>query len=172
MQPDKKRAELSLRDREVAQMLQRPQKSSQRLHNLRFQETFRGLSKSISYALRSRWRSSPLCVTTPPPTALEASSGMSVAYPVNFLGFILSTLHRTVTCSLPHLPVVNKFLRFWPSQTDWNWLKLIKIDWNWLKMTENRSKWIGSRRGSGGNHWNRRKIGFAGFAWKVGRKNT
>ena len=53
-------------------------------------------------------------------------------------------------CCFPHLPVVNKFLRFWLSQTDWNWVKLIRIDWNWLKMIKNRSKWIESRRKSGG----------------------
>ena len=36
----------------------------------------------------------------------------------------------------PHLPVVYKFLRFWPSQTDWNWLKLTETDWKWLRRTE------------------------------------
>ena len=47
---------------------------------------------------------------------------------------------RLVRCCFPHLPVVNKFLRFWPSQTDWNWLKLIRIDWSWLKLIENDRK--------------------------------
>ena len=46
------------------------------------------------------------------------------------------------TCCFPHLPVVNKFLCFLPNQTDWHWLKLIKVDGNWLKMTEHRSKCI------------------------------
>ena len=57
-------------------------------------------------------------------------------------------------------PTFNKFLRFWPSQTDWNWLKLIDIDWNWLKMTENWSKWIESRRESGWKPLKSPKIGF------------
>ena len=49
---------------------------------------------------------------------------------------------QMVTCYFPHLPVVNKFLRFWPSQTDWNWLKLIKTDWSWLKLIEKDRKSI------------------------------
>ena len=47
-----------------------------------------------------------------------------------------------VTCCFPHLPVVNKLLRFSPSQADWNWLKLIKTDWSWLKLIENDRKSI------------------------------
>ena len=42
----------------------------------------------------------------------------------------------------PHLPVVNKLLRFWPSQADWNWLKLKETDWTWLKLIENDRKSI------------------------------
>ena len=45
--------------------------------------------------------------------------------------------------------VVSKFLHLWPSQTDWNWLKLTKIDWKWLKMTENQSKRMEGRGESG-----------------------
>ena len=47
-----------------------------------------------------------------------------------------------VTCCFPHLPIVNEFLRFWPSQTAWNWFKLIKNGWNWLKLIENDRKSI------------------------------
>ena len=55
------------------------------------------------------------------------------------------------TCCCPHLPVVNKFLCFWPSQTEWKWLtKLIKTDWSWMSITENRSKSIESRQGPPG----------------------
>ena len=57
------------------------------------------------------------------------------------------------TCCFLHLPVVNKFLLFWLSQTHWNWLKLTETAWNWLKLIEkdqNRSQWMESRRESGG----------------------
>ena len=64
-----------------------------------------------------------------------------------FGGFSSGLNNPVITCCFPHLLVVNKFLRFWPSQTDWNWSKLTEIDWNWLKLIEcvcvwNRSKWI------------------------------
>ena len=38
---------------------------------------------------------------------------------------------RFATCCFPHLQFVNKFPRFWPSQTDWNRLKLIEANWKW-----------------------------------------
>ena len=73
----------------------------------------------------------------------------------------------TVRCCFPHLPVVNKFLRFWASQTDWNWLKLIKIDWSWLKLIKHDRKSIDNRQESGGKPLKSPKIGFGHFAWKV-----
>ena len=62
---------------------------------------------------------------------------------------ILQSYNTTFTCCFLDLLVFNEFLRFWPSQTDWNWLKLTETDWWWLKMTENRSKWTDSRQESG-----------------------
>ena len=63
----------------------------------------------------------------------------------------------TTTCCFPHLPVVTKFLRSWPSQTDWkwlNWLKLTEADWKWQKIDRNRLK---VDENQGGNNWNRQK---------------
>ena len=54
----------------------------------------------------------------------------------------------------PHLPVVNKFLRFWPSQTDWNWLKLTEAGWNRLKLIENDSELIEMDESRRENHQN------------------
>ena len=53
-----------------------------------------------------------------------------------WFGWVIFWVGRLPFSYFPHLPVVNKFLRFCPSQTDWNWWKLIKVDSNWLKMTE------------------------------------
>ena len=72
------------------------------------------------------------------------------------------TLH--FMCRFPHLPIVNKYLRFWPSPTDWNSLKMTEPDWNWrdwLKVIEHDRKsikidWKSTRK----------------TAWKVGRKTT
>ena len=48
------------------------------------------------------------------------------------------------------------------SQTDWNWLELIKTDRNWLKLIKNDRKSIetdwNSTRTWGKTHWNRRKF--------------
>ena len=80
--------------------------------------------------------------------ALTPDLFTELPFPVEFLtkAFIHwmpcphSVKRRFFKCCFPHLPVVNKFLRFWPS--DWNRSKLIKIDWNWLKLIEKERKSI------------------------------
>ena len=44
-----------------------------------------------------------------------------------------------------HLPVVDKFLRFYLSQvieSDGKWLKTIEKDWKWLKASEKDWNWL------------------------------
>ena len=78
-----------------------------------------------------------------------------------------------VTCCFPHLPVVNQFLRFWPSQADRKWLKLTEADWNWLKLIKHDRKsikmdWKSTR--IRGKTIEIAKKCFGDFAWKVGQK--
>ena len=105
---------------------------------------------------------------------LEKSTTLSPEMPT--FTILVIGKKRKVKCCFPHLPVVNKFLRFWLSQTDWNWLKLIRIDWNWLKLVENDRKSIEMDwkvdENLEENHWNRLKLVSAISHGRWGEKNT
>ena len=76
---------------------------------------------------------------------------------------------------LPLLLVVDKCLRFWLSQSDWKWLKMIESEWKRWKMTESDGKWLKliDINWKSMRRWGKTlELSFWDFARKVGQNNT